>query len=524
MRQQLRCDRSWQVAALPGLIGAQWWHKKMVCDCRSLCVDPAIAFCLQIPFDVAPLEGSTASEPASGPTPLVGGSEAGAGASSSVRGAKDDSPSSFKLTPSCTADALNSPTPRASGIVAASATGLEGGPTRDKPFHRRAPQQRQTTSTSWRSPGRSLARSTSVSAAVERSTGEGYADPPLAVVAAGWAESGRASPQRSDCDRGTTGSPAMRVTMPESAPLAAGRSESSVAVTIAPLPPFSADTVARSLAPSPQRAALPSPPAAGGVGDCYTHTYVEPGGSALSGPSDASSPLSSTSPDTPGVPRALAAPASGSGSSGSASGSHSEAAASRSPPAAATGGRPPPPERAIPVVQLRILVVEDVATSRRFLIKVLQRQLPRAIITEAEDGQEALDAYAAASSTDKPSVVLIDKEMPRMDGYAATRRLRAMGFRGPIIGITGDAGQAAVDEFVAQGAVDVVTKPVQMAALLDIIERELTLLAESPIAAGAEAGFAGSDVAVVDSPPSRGRSGAGASGSVGAAADPPGGT
>jgi CheY-like chemotaxis protein len=172
-------------------------------------------------------------------------------------------------------------------------------------------------------------------------------------------------------------------------------------------------------------------------------------------------------------------------------------------------------------VQLRILVVEDVATSRRFLIKVLQRQLPRAIITEAEDGQEALDAYAAASSTEKPSVVLIDKEMPRMDGHAATRRLRAMGFRGPIIGITGDAGQAAVDEFVAQGAVDVVTKPVQMAALLDIIERELTALDESPVAAGA--GSAASDAAVVERPgppPSCSGPSAGASGSDDAAADP----
>jgi CheY-like chemotaxis protein len=174
-------------------------------------------------------------------------------------------------------------------------------------------------------------------------------------------------------------------------------------------------------------------------------------------------------------------------------------------------------------VQLRILVVEDVATSRRFLIKVLQRQLPRAIITEAEDGQEALDAYAAASPTSKPSVVLMDKEMPRMDGYAATRRLRAMGFRGPIIGITGDAGQAAVDEFVAQGAVDVVTKPVQMAALLDIIERELTLPAVAPLAVGAGVGVAGvGAVARPDSPPSRSRSDGGSSkGSSGTSSRPP---
>jgi CheY-like chemotaxis protein len=175
-------------------------------------------------------------------------------------------------------------------------------------------------------------------------------------------------------------------------------------------------------------------------------------------------------------------------------------------------------------VQLRILVVEDVATSRRFLIKVLQRQLPRAIITEAEDGQEALDAYTAASPMSKPSVVLMDKEMPRMDGYAATRRLRAMGFRGPIIGITGDAGRAAVDEFVAQGAVDVVTKPVQMAILLDIIERELTVLADAPVAAGA--GVATSDVAVVVRPKSpphhdRSRSSAGAGGSGGPTSDVP---
>jgi len=254
---------------------------------------------------------------------------------------------------------------------------------------------------------------------------------------------------------------------------------------------------------------MPATASVASAGSGYMRTYASPvvssaASSSRSGPRSEASTGSTDTVPAVAMPAATASASTASAGAGSTGAGGSESAASAPAASATPAVARPTPERAIPIAQLRILVVEDVATNRRFLIKALRRQLPRAIITEAEDGQEALDAYAAATPTSKPSVILMDKEMPRVSGYEATRRLRALGFRGPIVGITGDAGQAAVDEFVAQGVNDVVTKPVQMDALLDIVERELTLPEDSA------AGGAGSAVAEPDTPPARPLSGAAA--------------
>ena len=61
--------------------------------------------------------------------------------------------------------------------------------------------------------------------------------------------------------------------------------------------------------------------------------------------------------------------------------------------------------------------------------------------------------------------VLIDYEMPVLNGPDATEKLRAMGFQAAIFGVTGNVMKEDVEFFLSKGADRVVSKPISMAAL-----------------------------------------------------------
>jgi len=71
--------------------------------------------------------------------------------------------------------------------------------------------------------------------------------------------------------------------------------------------------------------------------------------------------------------------------------------------------------------RLRVLVVDDQALVRAGFSSILQREADLEVVGEAADGVEALEAVGRTN----PDVVLMDVRMPRMDGIAATRQLRA---------------------------------------------------------------------------------------------------
>jgi len=74
-----------------------------------------------------------------------------------------------------------------------------------------------------------------------------------------------------------------------------------------------------------------------------------------------------------------------------------------------------------PTARLRVLVVDDQALVRAGFTSILQREDDIEVVGEAAGGVEALEAVARTH----PDVVLMDVRMPRMDGIAATRQLRA---------------------------------------------------------------------------------------------------
>jgi CheY-like chemotaxis protein len=84
-------------------------------------------------------------------------------------------------------------------------------------------------------------------------------------------------------------------------------------------------------------------------------------------------------------------------------------------------------------------------------------------------GEAALEAIERGS--DDFDVILMDIQMPRMDGYETTRRIRAMGFSKPIIAVTAGAMPSDRANCLSAGCSDYVSKPIDMTLLLEKIAR-----------------------------------------------------
>jgi two-component system cell cycle response regulator DivK len=117
-----------------------------------------------------------------------------------------------------------------------------------------------------------------------------------------------------------------------------------------------------------------------------------------------------------------------------------------------------------------ILVVEDQEDNRRILRDLLTNA--QYDIVEAENGEEALAAVAAR----RPDLILMDIQLPVLDGYEATRRLKADPALKtiPIIAITSYALSGDEDRARAAGCDDYVTKPYSPRQLLTKIREHLT--------------------------------------------------
>lgn len=117
----------------------------------------------------------------------------------------------------------------------------------------------------------------------------------------------------------------------------------------------------------------------------------------------------------------------------------------------------------------RILVVEDNADNRDMLARRLLRRGYEVAV--AEDGRQGL-ALAEALN---PDVILMDLSMPVMDGWEAMKHLRrhpALS-RTPIVALTGHAMKDDRTKSIAAGADEYMAKPLDFAALLQLLERLL---------------------------------------------------
>jgi len=116
----------------------------------------------------------------------------------------------------------------------------------------------------------------------------------------------------------------------------------------------------------------------------------------------------------------------------------------------------------------RVLVAEDNAVNRMVVRQMLQRL--GAYVEEAMDGESAVAAVAAGGF----DLVLMDLQMPRLDGLDAVRAIRAAPGPGrtvPIVALTANAFEDQRQACFAAGMDDYLTKPLRLAALDDILRR-----------------------------------------------------
>jgi signal transduction histidine kinase/DNA-binding response OmpR family regulator len=125
---------------------------------------------------------------------------------------------------------------------------------------------------------------------------------------------------------------------------------------------------------------------------------------------------------------------------------------------------------ALPPVQLggTVLVVDDNPINRDVAVGLLAKLGLDAVA--ACNGQEALEMLAAS----RFDLVLMDMQMPQMDGLEATRQLRARGFALPVVGLTANAFESDREACLDAGMDDHSAKPLTTVKLTDILQKHLS--------------------------------------------------
>lgn len=113
----------------------------------------------------------------------------------------------------------------------------------------------------------------------------------------------------------------------------------------------------------------------------------------------------------------------------------------------------------------KILVVDDVAFMRQILGEVLEKH--GYLVVTAENGQQAVDKFA----DEKPDIVIMDINMPIMDGITATKKIKEIDKDAKILALSAKGFLPVIFEILGQGARDFVVKPFQEETILDALIR-----------------------------------------------------
>jgi two-component system, cell cycle response regulator DivK len=116
----------------------------------------------------------------------------------------------------------------------------------------------------------------------------------------------------------------------------------------------------------------------------------------------------------------------------------------------------------------KILVVEDMELNLDLLKQLLEDTY---VLVIAQDGEQGV----ALAERERPDLILMDMSLPRIDGWEATRRIRATdGLEQiPIIGLSAHAMSADVDKALAAGCTDYLSKPLDETQLFEKLTRYL---------------------------------------------------
>ena len=120
----------------------------------------------------------------------------------------------------------------------------------------------------------------------------------------------------------------------------------------------------------------------------------------------------------------------------------------------------------------RILLVEDGIYNQRLINFLLSKA--GADVKVVEHGQQALDELQKNKTVDEEigaafDLILMDIQMPVLDGYTTTRRLRSMGFTKPVIALTANVMAGDREKCIAAGCDEYLSKPIDRKRLIEVI-------------------------------------------------------
>lgn len=116
---------------------------------------------------------------------------------------------------------------------------------------------------------------------------------------------------------------------------------------------------------------------------------------------------------------------------------------------------------------LKVLVVDDIASNRKLLSRLVAKLGHD--VHQAQNGEEAVDLVKTALDESSPyDSILMDYEMPVLNGPDASKKIRSLGCDSYIIGVTGNVMAEDVGHFIACGANTICHKPVDIRKIEDL--------------------------------------------------------
>lgn len=121
-----------------------------------------------------------------------------------------------------------------------------------------------------------------------------------------------------------------------------------------------------------------------------------------------------------------------------------------------------------------ILIVEDSPENFALFSRIVTKA--GATVRDASNGQAGVELVNAAINCREPiDAILLDMQMPVMDGYTAARQIRQLGYTGPIIAVTADNTDRARANTIAAGCDACLFKPIQRHELVNLLQQFLLL-------------------------------------------------
>jgi osomolarity two-component system sensor histidine kinase SLN1 len=137
--------------------------------------------------------------------------------------------------------------------------------------------------------------------------------------------------------------------------------------------------------------------------------------------------------------------------------------------------------------RIRVLVAEDNKTNQEVVLRMLKLE-EIYDVTVARDGQEALDLVKESmlGNAAPYNLVLMDVQMPTMDGLQSTRLIREIGYRAPIVALTAFSEESNIRDCLDSGMNFFLSKPIRRPQLKKVLKDYCAPIAEEEEAEGLE--------------------------------------